>query len=151
VTYPGGPSRCSRTTAPCRFLGPDRDVQLAVGNRETKGDAPVEPSEELPRVLVRVGDDTSGGFGCLVQPGRFRHPHIDPCVDGPGQIADGDRGLVGIRYSTRERETVHTLEEVREQACDEVVLGFGRVTSEAQGKRLIYAPRSLSASSTSKL
>lgn len=133
-------------------FGADRNIQLALGNRNAQGDTPVEarderaderainrvqlqrvgsmnlfagePVEELPRVLVRVHGDARGGFGCLVQPGGVRRPNLDPCVDRTGQIADGQRGLARDRDSARECETVLEFEQVREHPRDEVILGF---------------------------
>ena len=144
----------------------DRDEQLSIRDRDAEGDTPIEvrnqraderainrvqlqlvrsmnrfagePVQELPRVLVCVNDDAAGDFGCLVQPGRIGRPDVDPCVDRPGQGADGDRRLVGVRYSARERNPFGELEQVREHSCDEMILRFGRMTGDAQCERFVY-------------
>jgi hypothetical protein len=81
---------------PREILGANRQVQLAVGDRQAEGDAPFEPgderahqraidriqlqrlgvmnlragqpAQELRRVLVRVDGDARGGLRRLVQP-----------------------------------------------------------------------------------
>ena len=84
----------------------DRQVQLAIGDRQAEGDAPLETRDEradqraidrvqlqrlgavdllagqllqeLRRVLVRVDGDAAGGFRRLVQPRRVGRADVDP-------------------------------------------------------------------------
>ena len=101
----------------------DRDVQLALVDRDAECHAPLEPrrkrgdqqtveriqlerlgavnpltlqvSDHLADVLVRIDRDTRRQLGRLVQPGGVRRTDVDPGAKRAGQVADRDRGFVG--------------------------------------------------------
>src|SRR3982751_926539 len=95
--------------------------------------------QELPRVLVRVNDDTVGSFRRLVQARGIGRSDIDPRRDRAGQVADADGWLVRVRYAARERDPLVILEEVREHPRYEKFLGLRRMTRDPQRQRFVDA------------
>ena len=55
-----------------------------------------ETAQELRRVLVHVDRDAGRGLRGPVQARRIRRSDLDPGTEPAGEVADGNRRLVGI-------------------------------------------------------
>nr|ADI23862.1 hypothetical protein [uncultured gamma proteobacterium HF4000_48E10] len=148
-------------------VGTDREVQLAVGDRQAEGNASLkardqrvhedtvdsvqlqrlgavdaltcELSQELRRVLVGIHHHALGCFRCLVKPRRVRNPDIDPCRDLSSEIANGDSWFVWIRHTTGELDARGELQQVRQEPSHQILVGLRRVLRDTQRERLVHA------------
>ena len=96
-------------------------------------------AQELQRISVRVHGHPRGGLARPVQTLGARRADLDPGPDRSGEIADGDRRLVGIREALRERDALDVLETVGEKARDEILLRLGGMPCDPQRQRLVDA------------
>ena len=96
-----------------------------------------EPVDEEGRIPVGVHRHAGHGLAGAMQPVGVGQADVDPGPDRPGQVADRDRRLVGLRQASRERDALGELERVREDAGHQVLRGLGRMSGHPERQRLV--------------
>src|SRR5665647_613671 len=143
------------------------EIEVALGERELEGHAPLEPrlqlreqvaidgveldllrpmhslagelAQQMERIPMRVDRNARRGLARLVQPRRVRRAELHPELQRAGEIAYGERRLVRLRDPARERDPLGVLEAVGDHPREQIFLRLGGLLRDTKRERLVDA------------